>query len=97
MSRTHCDCGNVWLEPSSPWPGGSNPHCFPCWRAAGGVRTVRAKTPAARRGRCDHLGKRTEFRAGCGGWMCEHTCDAGEPKAVPGGVCLTCTKWEPVS
>lgn len=45
------------------------------------------------RGECIHLGVRTEFRAGCGGRMCRHDCLAGEPDAVPGGVCQSCEKW----
>jgi predicted GH43/DUF377 family glycosyl hydrolase len=47
------------------------------------------------RGKCLHLGARTEFREGCGGWSCRHECEAGEPVAVPGGVCQRCPKWEP--
>ncbi len=43
---------------------------------------------------CLHLGQRTEFREGCSGWTCRHECDAGEPEAVPGGVCQSCSKWE---
>jgi predicted GH43/DUF377 family glycosyl hydrolase len=48
----------------------------------------------AYRGKCLHLGERTEFREGCSGWSCRHLCQAGEPVAVPGGVCQTCPKWE---
>lgn len=48
----------------------------------------------AARGDCQHLGPRTEFREGCGGRMCHHTCLAGEPVAVPGGICQSCAKWE---
>lgn len=48
-----------------------------------------------RRGLCLHLGQRTEFRAGCNGNLCKHNCEAGEPVAVPGGVCQTCERWEP--
>lgn len=47
------------------------------------------------RGYCHHLGKRTENRPGCSGWSCQWECDAGEPVAIPGGVCQTCPKWEP--
>lgn len=47
------------------------------------------------RGHCFSLGVRTEFRAGCNGWRCEHECDAGKPVAIPGEVCQTCEKWEP--
>lgn len=46
---------------------------------------------------CEHLGRRTEWRAGCSGWMCAHQCDhpeealrAQHPVAVPGGNCQTC-------
>lgn len=78
--------GNPILPPGEPWPaGGWSPYCPPgCGRA---------KVTA--RGPCLHLGPRTEFRPGCGGRMCLHTCEAGEPVAVPGGVCLSCHKWEP--
>ncbi len=51
------------------------------------------RQPLQLRGPCEHLGKRLEFRAGCGGWRCEHECEAGEPVAVPGGVCQSCPKW----
>lgn len=46
------------------------------------------------RGRCLHIGPRVEFREGCGGWSCAHRCEAGEPVAVPGGVCQGCPRWE---
>ncbi len=46
--------------------------------------------PAGRKPLCLHVGPRTEFRPGCGGWNCEHACLAGHPVAVPGGVCQTC-------
>jgi len=52
------------------------------------------RVPLPTRGPCTHLGARVEFRPGCGGRMCRHECDAGEPVAVPGGVCQTCSKWE---
>jgi len=89
-----CEHGNEWLPPSAPWPGGSNPYCKPCWRAAGGTVTLRTTTPPTR-GPCLHLGKRVEFRPGCGGRMCLHDCEAGEPQAVPGGVCQRCPMWQP--
>lgn len=57
--------------------------------------TARKSLPA--RGPCLHLGVRTEFVPGCGGWRCSHECEAGEPVAVPGGVCQSCPKWEPES
>lgn len=66
--------------------------CRRCWVVAGGVVGKRAR--AAERGRCLHLGKRVEYRPGCGGRLCLHECLAGEPQAVPGGVCQTCPKWE---
>lgn len=56
---------------------------------------TKRKPDAARRGLCVHLGKRTEFRDGCGGSRCKHECNAGEPFAVPAEVCQTCKKWEP--
>lgn len=40
---------------------------------------------------CLHLGRRIEFREGCGGRMCRHECDKGLP-AVPGGLCQWC--WD---
>jgi hypothetical protein len=42
---------------------------------------------------CVYLGKRTEYREGCGGAMCRHACKIGLP-AVPGGYCQTCTSYE---
>lgn len=72
--------------------------CRRCWVLAGGKvvpsvgGTLKPSKPA--RGRCLHLGVRTEFRPGCSGRLCLHTCEAGEPHAVPGGVCQTCPKWE---
>jgi hypothetical protein len=44
--------------------------------------------------RCEYLGRRTELKAGCNGWMCSHACDLGL-KAVPGGFCQTCESYEP--
>lgn len=41
-----CSHGNEWLDPNTPWPGGSNPYCKPCWRAAGG--TTAADKPTGR-------------------------------------------------
>jgi predicted GH43/DUF377 family glycosyl hydrolase len=46
---------------------------------------------------CLNLGKRTEFRPGCGGWTCQHECSAGKPVAVPGGCCQSCELWEDAS
>lgn len=84
------------FDPTRPY----QPHwCRGCWRKAGGVDAapppVKPKPRLPLRGPCDSLGVRTEFRAGCGGNMCKHKCNAGEPVAVPGGVCQTCTKWVP--
>ena len=58
------------------------------------IQIVPADPRAEPRGECHHLGKRTEFRAGCSGWLCQHECDAGEPSATPGGNCQTCPKWQ---
>lgn len=69
--------------------------CYQCWRRARRGLPLAAGVP--RRPLCLHLGTRTEFRPGCGGRMCKHACDAGEPFAVPGGNCQTCPKWEPDS
>jgi len=44
--------------------------------------------------RCIHLGSRTEFRAGCGGWKCKHKCDKGHEYAIPGDNCQTCGDYE---
>lgn len=50
--------------------------------------------PVIRPDRCEHLGKRNDFKAGCNGWQCGHSCDLGLP-AVPGIYCQTeCTKYE---
>ena len=42
---------------------------------------------------CVHLLARTEFRPGCGGAMCQHSCSLGLP-AVPGGFCQTCPEYD---
>lgn len=42
--------------------------------------------------RCRRLLKRTEFKAGCGGWMCQHTCEKNFP-AVPGAYCQGCPAY----
>lgn len=50
--------------------------------------------PIVRPTRCEHIGKRSENRAGCGGWTCGHKCDLGLP-AVPGRYCqYVCDKYE---
>lgn len=41
---------------------------------------------------CVFLGKRVEFRTGCGGAKCRHECEQGLP-AVPNGYCQSCTKY----
>ncbi len=46
--------------------------------------------------RCEHLGKRTEFRQGCNGFNCQHECAKGMP-AVPGKLCQTCPLYEAVT
>lgn len=99
MTTTRCEPhGNLILSPSEAWPGGSTDYCHSCWKAAGGVSKAKVKVASpvrkSARGTCLHLGVRTEFRPGCGGRMCRHECEAGEPVAVPGGVCQTCPKWE---
>jgi hypothetical protein len=45
--------------------------------------------PVYRPQRCRRLLKRTEFKAGCGGWMCRHECEKNFP-AVPGDYCQRC-------
>ncbi len=62
------------------------------------VKPVATSTPkplpiGRRDNKCEHLGKRTEFKNGCGGWSCKHECDLGLP-AVPGGYCQMCNKYE---
>lgn len=93
-----CEHGSLLLPPGTPWPAGAwTPYCRTCWKAAGGVKRAAGVTAAktTRRGKCLHLGVRTEYRPGCGGWRCSHQCEAGEPVAVPGGNCQSCPKWEP--
>jgi len=43
--------------------------------------------------RCSNLGSRTEFRAGCNGWLCNHDCNIGLP-ALPGIYCQTCEFYD---
>lgn len=89
-------------------------HCRPGWecRPCALIRTRpdyaalwagRAPDPAppSARGLCLHLGRRTEFRAGCGGRLCRHDCghpdparQASHPDAVPGGNCQTCADYQ---
>lgn len=54
---------------------------------------ARKPLPLAHPDRCQHLGKRTEKRAGCNGWKCAHDCDKGLP-AVPGAYCQSCDSYE---
>lgn len=73
--------------------------CRPIQGVAEGVSgfgmMFRAAAPEPEmRSRCIHLEQRTEFRAGCSGWMCEHKCALGL-KAVPGKECQTCPSYEP--
>ncbi len=97
MSVFACPHGYA-VNPAEPFQA-SGPSCRRCWLKAGGVP---AKTPGGgtltppkpTRGKCLHLGVRTEFRPGCGGRLCKHVCEAGEAYAMPGGVCQTCPKWE---
>lgn len=56
--------------------------------------------PKPQRGPCLYLGKRTEFRPGCGGKNCVHDCDHPQPElrqlhpqAVPGDNCQSCNDW----
>ena len=49
--------------------------------------------PIARPNVCEFLQRRTEFKAGCGGWRCLHRCEKGLP-AVPGAYCQTCSQYE---
>lgn len=45
--------------------------------------------------RCEHLGRRTEMRAGCNGWLCRHECAKGLP-ATPGLYCqVKCRDYQP--
>lgn len=85
MTPFTCEHGN----PVRPGEAFTLDQCRACW-----VQSVKGAQPKAFRGRCLHLGVRTEFRPGCGGWNCVHECEAGEPVAVPGGVCQSCPKWE---
>jgi hypothetical protein len=78
-------------------PEWDDTQCVTCFRLAGGVTPKAGRVPRTppARGPCLHLGRRVEFRPGCGGRNCRHECAAGEPVAVPGGVCQTCPKYEP--
>lgn len=42
--------------------------------------------------KCRWLGVRTEFKSGCAGWRCRHSCAKGLP-AVPGEFCQTCRAY----
>ncbi len=44
--------------------------------------------------RCEHIGKREEFKHGCNGFNCRWDCAKGLP-AVPGKLCQTCTEYVP--
>jgi hypothetical protein len=83
-----CEHGNP-VRDDGPF---TDDQCYACWRKK--RRGLPVATGVANRGPCRHLGKRIEYRAGCGGWRCRHECEAGEPQAVPGGVCQSCPKWE---
>ncbi len=87
-----------------PW---TDDQCWLCWLAKNTTywtiwadekpETIlplpnRSLTPA-RTANCLHLGKRLEFREGCGGPGCLHECDLGLP-AVPGRYCQTCPSYE---
>jgi hypothetical protein len=59
--------------------------------------------PQARPERCLHLGPRTEFKTGCGGFNCFHACELGHTEdpmrgvglVRPGGFCQTCPDYSP--
>jgi hypothetical protein len=57
-------------------------------------RAVWDSKPDPARGPCLHLGARISGprRVPC---ACRYECDAGEPFAVPSGVCRSCPKFEP--
>lgn len=54
----------------------------------------RSSTPAKplRLIRCEHLGRRTELRQGCNGWLCKHDCGLGLT-AIPGATCQVCPEY----
>jgi hypothetical protein len=62
-----------------------------------------AAPPPARPERCLHLGPRTEFKTGCGGFNCFHQCELGHTEdpmrgvglVRPGGFCQTCVDFTP--
>jgi hypothetical protein len=56
-------------------------------------RPGKAKPPR-RPLRCVHLGTRTEFRTGCGGWTCRHLCNVGHGEVRPGVECQTCPDYD---
>jgi len=65
------------------------------WGITDPPRPVSAFTPRPKlRPHCLHLGRRVEYRPGCGGWKCRHVCEKGHPEAVPGGNCQTCPDYE---
>lgn len=87
MTETICERhGRPYLR-DGPYRKGD---CRRCWVAAGGE----TRPGVRERGPCLHLGRRVEYRPGCNGRLCLHQCEAGEPAAVPGGVCQTCPKYE---
>lgn len=88
MTAFVCEHGN----PVRPGEAFTLDQCRRCWRLSRGGQPV--PTGRSARGPCLHLGRRVEYRPGCGGRLCRHECEAGEPVAVPGGVCQTCPKWE---
>jgi hypothetical protein len=70
--------------------------------AAPGPDRARRPPPAARTARCEHLGRRAEFKAGCGGFRCLHACDKGHTEdpllgiglVRPAGFCQTCVDFQ---
>ena len=95
-----CARGHGTVRPGRAWrlrqaAGG----CVGCPDATANVAgaTPNVATKPTPRLNCEHLGKRTEFRPGCGGFRCRHECDhpdadrrAAHPDATPGGNCQTC-------
>jgi len=56
------------------------------------AKPQRQPLPLAHPDRCSFLGKRTELRGGCNGWLCLHECDKGRV-AIPGFICQSCPAY----
>ena len=93
-----------WIDPAMRPADGSTPHVL----HFSGMDPLAGTDPAAHARRlalmrtfatrklpleCVNLGRREEFRAGCGGAFCNHHCKKGLP-AVPAGFCQTCPDYE---